>query len=150
MPHSGLLAWLSTATLNYIKVIFRLHWSHIQVTFDSHSDWNLSGFQFLAAMSGSRSDDVTAPSSPSFFQHYFLKLWCYFCILLHIFAYFCILLHIFAYFCIPCIPCIPIQNCFENDSKVFVSLSVLKLFVWLSSTTLRLFSLADQCHTQII
>ena len=50
----------------------------------------------------------------------------YFCIFLHTFAYFCILLHSFAYFCIPCIL---IQKCFENDSKVFDSLRVLKLFV---------------------
>merc|ERR1711872_87897 len=58
-----------------------------------------------------------------------LHTFAYFCILLHTLAYFCILLHTFAYFCILCIPCIPIQKCFENDSKVFVSLSVLKLFV---------------------
>ena len=74
MPQSDLLAWLSSATLIHIQVIFGLHRSHIHVTFSSHSDLNLSGFQFLAAMSSLRSDDVTALSSPSFFQHHFLTL----------------------------------------------------------------------------
>ena len=67
----------------------------------------------LAAMSSSRSDYVT-------------MFMCVFCILLHTFAYF---LHTFIYFCILCIPCIHIQKFFQNDSKEFVSLSVVKMFV---------------------
>ena len=37
MPHSGLLGWLSSATLIHIQVIFGGHSGHIRDTFKRHS-----------------------------------------------------------------------------------------------------------------